>query len=536
MNHRSYRPNPTRTRIHTSLHTRAVRRLVVLAASSALLVAGGSGLLAATFASTPAGAADALGGFTVSALAEAISAQYEQPNFPLPATPSLEFDEGYSSTTDNFGPTGTATASTLYPGQVVANAGSQLSLLVPGVPLPPAPTWPLQAATEYPQTPNSASTDLPGVNTDALSSSNGNNATATIGNDAATAGSTGGDATQQAPSGTGNLLAGSSSLLGIGALSATSSSQAPTSTATAEATATVGGISMLGGFISIGSITSTATATSDGTTGKVTGSTQVQGVLIAGQQISITANGISALNESSPALPISALNTLLKELGITIAVTTATDKVSGPSASRELDGLEIQINLDTLDTAANKFASLLPAKLVSQLPVAIPNEQLITLYFGRVQVNSTGSPSFASNSGSSGAGAGTTAPTSSSPTGTTGSGGVTGNTGIASSAGTFAGNTGSGVGGSTPTSGSTSPTGGSTGGISPQTSTVGDTFKGIGALLVLLGLLAAGALAYLYKRADDLTDALGTTCSEGDPLMERFNVTPDELSDFGGFG
>jgi hypothetical protein len=507
----------------------------VLAASSALLVAGGSGLLATAFATGPAGAADALGGFTVSALAEAISAQYEQPNFPLPATPSLEFDEGYSSTTDNFGPTGTATASTLYPGQVVANAGSQLSLLVPGLPLPAAPAWPLQAVTEFPQTPNSASTDLPGVNMDALSSSNGNNATATIGNDAATAGSSG-DATQQAPSGTGNPLAGSSSLFGIGALSATSSSQAPSSMATAEATATVGGISMLGGFISIGSITSTATATSDGTTGKVTGSTQVQGASIAGQQISITANGISALNESSPALPISALNTLLKELGITVAVTTATDKVSGPSASRELDGVEIQINLDTLDTAANKFASLLPASLVAELPVAIPNEQLVTMYFGRIQVSSTGSPAFASNSGSSGAGAGTTAPASSSPTGTTGSGGVTGNTGTASSAGTFAGNTGSGLGGSTPSGSGTSPSGGTTGGISPQTSTVGDTFKGIGALLVLLGLLAAGALAYLYKRADDLTDALGTTCSEGDPLMERFNVTPDELSDFGGFG
>jgi hypothetical protein len=516
------------------MRTRPLRRFIVAATSSALLVAGGSGLLATAFASGPAGAADALGGFTVSALAEAISAQYEQPNFPLPATPSLEFDEGYSATSDNFGPTGTATASTLYPGQVVANAGPELSLLVPGVPLPAAPTWPLQAATEYPQTPNSASTDLPGVNMDALSSSNGNNATATIGNDAATAGSSGGDATQLAPSGTGNPLAGSSSLVGIGAMSATSSSQAPSSTATAEATATVGGISMLGGFISIGSITTTATATSDGTTGKVTGSTQVQNVSIAGEPISITSNGIQVLTEQGPAFPIAALNTLLKELGITIAVTNATDKVSGPSASRELDGLEIQINLDTLDTAANKFASLLPAKLVAELPVAIPNEQLVTLYFGRVQVSSTGSPSFAENSGSSGAGAGTTSPSSSAPTGSTGSGGFTGNTGSASSPGSFAGNTGTGTG-STPSGSGTSP-GGSSTGVSPQTSTVGDTFKGIGALLVLLGLLAAGALAYLYKRADDLTDALGTTCSEGDPLMERFNVTPDELSDFGGFG
>ena len=92
----------------------------------------------------------------MTALAEAVTAQYEQPNFPLPATPSLEFDEGYASTTDNYGPSGTATASSLYPGQVVANAGPELALLVPGAPLPPAPVWPVQATSEYPQTPNRA--------------------------------------------------------------------------------------------------------------------------------------------------------------------------------------------------------------------------------------------------------------------------------------------------------------------------------------------------------------------------------------------
>jgi hypothetical protein len=514
-----------RTRVHSA------RRLALLAASSALLVTGGSGLLAVAVSNGPAGADNSLGGFTVSALAESISAQYEQPNFPLPATPSLEFDEGYASTSDNFGPTGNALASTLYPGQVVANAGPELSLLVPGVPLPPAPTWPIQAVSNYPQTPNTASTDLPALNMDAQSTTNGNTATATIGNDAATSGSNGGDPTQQAPAGTGNPLAGSSGILGIGGLSATSSSQAPSTTANATATATVGGISMLGGFISIGSITSTATASSDGTTGKVTGSTQVQNVSIAGEQISITADGIQALNNKSlGALPISALNTLLKELGITIAVTTATDKVSGASASRELNGLEISINLDTLDTAANKFASLLPAQLISQLPVAIPDEQLITLYFGRVVVNSTGSPAFVANSG--GTGAGSSLSTGASSTGNTGSG-FTGGTGSGLGS-TFAGNTGSGLG-STP-SGSNGTAPGSSPSVSPQTSTVGATFKGIGASLILLGLLAAAALAYLYKRADDLTDALGTTCSEGDPLMERFTVTPDELNDFGGFG
>jgi hypothetical protein len=501
---------------------------VVLAASAAVLVTGGSGLLAVALTAGPAGADSTLGGFTVNALAESISVQYEQPNFPVPANPSLEFDEGYAATSDNYGPTGSATASTLYPGQVIANAGPQLALLVPGVPLPPAPTWPVQAISDFPQKPNSASTDLPGLNMDAQSSTDGNTATATIGNDAATAGSSGANPTQQAPSGSGNLLSGSNAILGVGGLSANSSSQAPSTTANADASATVGGISMLGGFISIGSITSTANASSDGTTGKVTGSTQIQNVSIAGEQVSITANGIQApAGKPLGSLPVSALNTLLKELGITIAVTSATDKVNGPSASRELAGLEVQVNLDTLDTAANKFASLLPAKLVSQLPFAIPNEQLITFYFGHVQVSSVASPNFvASNSGSSGS-ALSSASTGASTTGNSGSS-FTGSTG--SGTGSFAGSTGSG--GSSPAggNGTGSPT------VSPQTSTVGETFKGIGAALILLGLLAAAALAYLYKRADDMTDALGTTCSEGDPLMERFTVTPDELTDFGGFG
>ena len=439
-----------------------LRRLVVLGASSALLVTGGSGLLAVALSDGPAGADNTLGGFTVNALAEAISVQYEQPNFPVPANPSLEFDEGYATSSDNYGPTGSATASTLYPGQVVANAGPELALLVPGVPLPPAPTWPIQAVSDFPQKPNSASTDMPGLNMDVQSSTDGNTATATIGNDAATSGSNGGNPTQQAPSGSGNLLSGSNALLGVGGLSANSSAQAPSIKASADATATVGGISMLGGFISIGSITSTADASSDGATGKVTGSTQVQNVSIAGQQVSITADGIQAPSgKPLGSLPVSALNTLLKELGITIEVTTTTDKVSGPSASRELDGLEIQVNLDTLDTAANKFASLLPAKLISQLPVAIPNEQLVSFYFGRVQVSSTASPSFvASNSGSTGAAASpSSTSTGASTTGNTGSSGFAGSTGTGTGS-SFAGNTGSG--GSTP--------GGSTGTGSPVVS------------------------------------------------------------------
>ena len=45
---------------------------------------------------------------------------------------------------------------------------------------------------------------------------------------------------------------------------------------------------------------------------------------------------------------------------------------------------------------------------------------------------------------------------------------------------------------------------------------IGPAFKGIGAALVLLGLLAAAGLAYAYKRAEDAGGVLATSCADGD--------------------
>ena len=512
------------------------RRLPTLGAAALLLVAAGSGLLAVAFSAGPAGADSALGGFTVTGLAEAVTAQYEQPNFPLPATPSLELDEGYASTSDNFGPTGTATASSLYPGQVVANAGSQLPLLVPEAPLPTAPDWPIQATSEYPQAPNSASTDQPSVNMDTSSTANGNTASATIGDDASTAGSNGADPTAQAPSGSGNPLASSSGIIGIGNMSATSSSTAPSTTATGQASATDTGISILGRFITIGSVTSTATATSDGTTGKVTGTTQVANMNILGEQVGVDANGITAAGQSAPApLPISTLNSDLSQLGISISTTNPTDKVNGASASRTLDGLKISIDLKTLDSPLNQLSTLLPASVTSQLPIALPNDQQLTLDLATLQVSSTASPSFAAgNSGNSGAASGSSTPSavsSSSLSGNSGTAGTPGITGTTGTGGSFSGgNTGSG----TPTGSGGGAGSSPTSTASVPTSVIAPAFKGIGAALVLLGVLAACALAYAYKRADDAAGVLGTSCADGDPLMERFTASADDLSEFGG--
>ncbi len=548
----SSRRSHNRSRRSGRSHRRGRAPLPTLALATVLLLGGGSALLAAAVAASSGaagadtgnsgGGSPALGGFTITSLAEAVTAQYEQPNFPLPATPSLEFDEGYASTSDNSGPTGTATASSLYPGQVVANAGPELSLLVPGVPLPPAPVWPVQAASEYPQTPNTTNTDEPGVNMDAQSTPNGNTASATLGDDAPTGGSSG--STPTAPSGSGNPLASTSSLVGIGSMSATSSSSAPSTAATADATATDSGVSLLGGFITIGAVTSTATASSDGTTGKLTGSTQVENMSIAGVPVTVNANGIQADGNAAPlSLPISTINTLLNELGISVSVNNATDATNGPSASRTLQGLTFTVDLKTLDSAANEFASLFPSSFTSQLPVALPDDQQLTLELAALQVSSTASPPFTAGTGNTGSGSSAASTASSSGTGGS-SPSFTGNSGTAGTAGTagsFTGDSGSGSSfeptNSSPSS--SSPSGTSDIGPSAQsalpTSAITPAFKGIGAALVLLGILAAAALAFAYRRMDDAARILGSSsCADGDPLLERFAANPDELSDFGG--
>jgi hypothetical protein len=523
---------------------------VLSALSAALLLGGGTALGVGALVGGPAAADTTLGGFTVSALAEGSTAQYEQPNFPVPSTPSLEFDEGYASTSDNYGPTGSAVASTLYPGQVVANAGPQLALLVPGAPLPPAPVWPVDAISSYPSSPNTASQDQPGVNMDAASTANANTATASIGDNAPASGTSGSPGPSGAPgtgagslpktpdatsvmgalsslaggssgSSGGNPLGPASSLMGIGFSSGTSSSGASGATATATGTATDTGISILGGLITIGGVTSTAKATSDGTTGSVTGSTVLTNVSVAGEAVTIDGSGIHAAGQSPPAVPISSLDSILSQLGIGLSLTNPTDTVNGSSASRTLDGLKISIDLTTLDNAANQAAAALPSSLTSNLPLAVPNKQLLTLDLGTVTVSSAAAPGFnapSGNSGSSGAGTAGNGGTPGSP-GTESSLGTTGNTGAvpASTAGTSGNSPG---GNSSTTAGKDS---------SQPASAITPIFTGIGAGFVLLGLLAATALAYGYKRVDDATELVGPVCADGDPLSARFLDGDDSI-------
>jgi hypothetical protein len=463
----------------------------------ALLAGAGAGILLAAAGALGlqgAGASTALGGFTVTALAEASTFQYEQPNLPVPATPTFELDEGYAATSDNFGPTGSATASALYPGQVVANAGPELGTLAPGVPLPPAPTWPIQAQSTYPKTPANAD-DQPGVTMESASSAQGNTATSAMGPGQGATGSAG---------------AATSGLGGIQSESGTSSSSATATLATATGTATDSGISLLGGLIKIGSVATTATATSDGTTGKVTGSTTVSNMTVSGQTATVDGSGLHIGAQGTPPNPLdSTLNTVLGQLGISFSVTAPTDTVNGPSAQRDVDGLHVVVNLTQLDAKAPLLTKYIPVQLLAQLPVPVPNKQTLEWDFGVVQVASAASPGYdapAAGSGTGATGGGTDGADSASlaaaddGTGLDSSGlGSTGDLGGGS--GDSAG--GSAGGGSSPTSAA------GAGGPGRPTAAVSPVFKGVGAGLVLLGLLGAAALMVAAHRGEALAEAGG---------------------------
>lgn len=315
--------------------------------------------------------------------------------------------------------------------------------------------------------------------------------------------------------------------MGIGFSSGTSSSGASGSTATATATATDSGISILGGLISIGGVTSTATATSDGTSASVTGSTVCTNVDVAGEAVTIDGNGIHADGQSTPAVPISSLDSTLSQLGISLSLTNPTDVVKGPSASRTLDGLKISIDLTTLDATANQLAAVLPSSVTSNLPVALPNAQTLTLDLGTVTVSSAAAPAFNASSATAGAPAAASAGDDAS-LGSLGSGGDLGDTG----------DTGSGLG--SPGIGTTGPGGNSSTTAGPDTSrpasAITPIFTGIGAGFVALGLLAAAALAYGYKRVEDATELVGPACADGDPLSARFGEQDDPFTHPGGLG
>lgn len=462
--------------------------LVLLTAGPAWAQGSGSGSgTGSSSDSSSSSPTSDLGGYDLSSSAAGISVDYEQPNFPVPATPTLEFDLGYTTASYDSGPVGTANAAMLWPGPVVAGGGSELPLLVDPYleeyagPLastiepyvPTGLTYPVQAPSAYPGGPTSATN-----------------------NDGPLAMSSSATDTASTASSSMVLVGGSNSSLPAGMLTVQAVGSTSEDTidslgnAVSEATSTVHDVDIADGLIDIASVTSTASSSSDGNTATLSGSSTATGVTIAGEPVSVSSSGISVLgnNENLLGSLVPTVNQILSTAGITMTLTSPTNTVSGASGQSLLQGLAVTINLSTFDADFSKLLSELPASLtgeLSQLPVPTPYKQVITLDLGWAQVNANASPALTVSLGSTPSG--TTSPLGAAsalgPTGTTGlsTGGTPGTPGTGPTSGTPS---------SSPTPGAAIP------------SAAPALFKGIGTGLIILGLVLAAILVALMLGVD----------------------------------
>jgi hypothetical protein len=501
-------------RLTGALGVAAMAGGLVLAAAGPAWADSGSGSSSGT--SAPSGQND-LGGWTAASTAAGMSVFYEQPNFPIPANPTLEFNLGYSTASFDSGPVGESNGSAVWPGSVIAGGGSQLPLLVDpyiedpaspissnfnGTPFEPVFTavqqeyastpiaseleqnlpnpgnWPVQENSAYPQGPATASSPNGPFVMNSSADQNSSTANSSIG-------MVGGPASQSA------IPIGMLSVQAVG--SNVSDTVDATGTAISTATSTVHGVDFAGGLVHVGSVSSTATATSDGNQAKVTGSSSVVGVTVAGESVTVDSSGVHAANTTQNLLgpPAPSPNDILSKAGITITLTNAVDKVQGASGQRVLHGLLITVNLSQFDQGLAALLSELPSQItsnLSHLPGWPPYNQTITIDLGWVNASSAASPPFTLSLGNPDNGAG----------------------------GALAGLSPSGGSGFTPsTTGTTTTPSTNALPVVPSTVTAPAQalalFKGVGTGLIVLGAILAALLAGLIMGTDRAVGRLAAT-------------------------
>ncbi len=473
-----------------------VSGFVLAVGSAAWAQSGDSGSSSSSGSSSTASSGQSdLGGWTLNSTAAGVSVWYEQPNLPIPATPTLEFDLGYSQASFNAGPVGNANGAVLWPGAVVAGGGSELPLLLdpyleqyapslaPALePLVPTSVdYPAETTSAYPQGPDSATNDDGTVAMNSSADENSSQANSSLG-------IVGGTAAQS------GLPAGMLTVQAVG--SSVEDTVDNMGNADSTASSTLHGISFAGGLITIGELTTSAEATSDGNQGQVSGSSSAVGMTIAGEPVSIDSSGIHVLGNSENLLGslVPTVDQILATAGITITLTNPTDTISGASAERQLDGLAITINLSTFDKDLDQLLAELPSSITSvldQLPVPTPYEQSFTFDLGWVNVEAAATPPFELSLGNlnSGSGGSSLLPTGTSPS----AGGSTFTPG---------------------TTGTTSPTGSTTlpqvpsGTVVPAAPAL---FKGIGTGLIVLGAVLAALLVGLLMGTDSAVGRLAPT-------------------------
>jgi hypothetical protein len=357
---------------------RRTKRTLALFAGAALAVLAWPG---------PSSADTSLGGYSGVAQAEAIRIQIFEPVLPIPADPDKPQVDGgvaYAKSNVDTGPVTRATASYLWPGDVL---GDGFGALLGN----DKAQYPVQVNSRYPETASS-----PAKNTAQLTDGNGMTT------------STDGFNTKARVTGLGiagpdtDLLSGIGkglrNLPGLGnptappakdlpslpvpvgkllaALATVQNVQSTTNvdvgknTVTSTAQTQLSNISLLGGLINIDSMEATSTTVSNGKTAKTSGSVRPGAITVAGTDLGLVDQGVQ-LGDSSTKLPDlpSAVTDLLAKIGIAINYAPSTRTSDGATAALASDALVISVDTQPLKTALNIGGLIRPLQdLISKIP------------------------------------------------------------------------------------------------------------------------------------------------------------------------
>ncbi|HET8581817.1 MAG TPA: hypothetical protein VFL65_01090 [Jatrophihabitans sp.] len=488
-----------------------------------LALLGGAALLTLAWPGASS-AQTSLGGYSGVAQAAGIRVQIYEPVIPIPSSPQIDGSIGYAKANTDTGPVSRATASYLWPGDVVGDGFDQLAGN-------PNAKYPVQVNSRYP-----ATADSPAQNTAQLTDGNG---MTTSSNESATTASV----TGLGVAGSGvNLLGGlgkglgqlaghssspsapdvpvpvSSTLAALATLEnlhITSSVVVGKDTVTSSARATMSSIKLLAGLISINGMDVRSESVSNGTKATESGSLSAMQLSVAGQSFTLGDKGVQFGGTATKLPPVpAALTTLLGKIGISFGYAPTAQSVQGATGAQSTSGLVISIDTVPLKTALNLGGLVAPLQqliekiptLGSQLAPLLGLGPKIVLTLGDVSSTATAAPAYTG---------GSFPVTGGGTTGTTGSGGVV-----------PAGSTGGGIGG-----GGGLP-GGSTGGTpgtgpvapaapaSTPTQATGFELPGLGAVprgLILGGLALAALVGWGLRLVGGLLLGGGRTCAFGLP-------------------
>ncbi len=268
-----------------------------------------------------------LPGFNMGAKAHAMQWAFNSPSLGIPADPTGELDVAHTEITLKSGPVSYALGSVLWPGQVAAALPSFLQGQIENgsggqfkFPFP-VPNYPIRAESFFPQGPTTQSTQAGTVVMDSSAQASSSSASASL-----------------------NRF-GLPGVFTVGTQSSAASDGFDDQGAVTMVNAAANDISFLGGIMKIQSVTSLVTVRSDGDKGTVAGTTIVQGATVMGHGVTIDEKGVHVENQGTgTAAAQAAVNSVLKNAGMEVALAAPKDELSGPAASRSLPGLIVKMN------------------------------------------------------------------------------------------------------------------------------------------------------------------------------------------------